>query len=146
MSQWTPKESICAYKESVGIPGSKSYGVDWSDSPDRYLVNEVDVEPVVGMRRLFRFAGYPATQYFILAKQVTHECLLSEGGKGMTYILRQGTNVFAQKGWRLIGSFYGFDLPLQCSNKYTMFSRKVNINRVTVYVYACVFQLCMYWK
>lgn len=141
MSQWTLKETICAYRESVGIPGTKSYGIDWTDSPDRYMINEIDTEPVVGMRRLFRFAGYPATQYFILAREVSHECLLSEGGKGMTYIIRSGTKVFAQKGWRLVGSFYGFDLPLKCSNKYTMFSRKVCMHKYDIDYAFCYMDL-----
>jgi hypothetical protein len=51
MGQWVHKESVCAYRESVGIPGTKSYAVDWSDSPDKYIINDVEVEPVIGMRR-----------------------------------------------------------------------------------------------
>ncbi len=51
MGEWVPKEVLCAYRESVGIPGSKSYGVDWSDSPDRYVISDVEDDPIIGMRR-----------------------------------------------------------------------------------------------
>ena len=50
--------------------------------------------------RLSRFAGYPVTQYFILQREVSHECLLSEGGKGLTYTIKKGTSIFSQKNWK----------------------------------------------
>jgi len=50
--------------------------------------------------RMFRFAGYPATQYYILEKQVYHECLESEGGSGLTAIIESGPLLYAKKHWR----------------------------------------------
>jgi hypothetical protein len=132
MGQWVAKEKICAFRESVGIPGSASFAVDWCDSPDRYFIANVMDEPLLGMRRLSRFAGYPVTQYYILERKVEHECLKSDGGSGMTYLIRKGLNCFARKNWRLCGSFYAFDMELRCSNKYTVYTRNDPFPRMQV--------------
>lgn len=111
MATWVLKEKICAFRESVGIPGAVSFAVDWSDSPDKYIITDVLSEPALGMRRLFRFAGYPATQYYILERKVEHDCLKADGGSGYTYMIKKGEYVFAQKHWRfvcLINLFYIF--------------------------------------
>ena len=50
--------------------------------------------------RMFRFAAYPATQYYILEKKVHHEALEAEGGFGLTYTIEKGPIIFAKLGWR----------------------------------------------
>lgn len=132
MASWVLKEKICAFRESVGIPGSATFAIDWCDSPDRYFVADVMDEPQLGMRRLGRFSGYPVTQYYIIECKVEHECLKSDGGSGMTYLIRKGTNCFARKDWRICGSFYAFDLELPCSNKYTVYTRTDPFPRMQV--------------
>lgn len=49
---------------------------------------------------MFRFAAYPATQFYILEKRVHHQALEAEGGYGMTYTIEPGPIIFAKKGWR----------------------------------------------
>ena len=41
----------------------------------------------------------------------------------MTYILERGPQCFSRKDWKLIGSFYAFDEPLNGSTKYTVYYR-----------------------
>ena len=52
------------------------------------------------VHRLFRFSAYSATQYYILGREITHECLQTEGGVGTTYIIESGPFVRPKKNWR----------------------------------------------
>jgi hypothetical protein len=81
------------------------------------------LEPPLESRRLFRFGGYPVTQYYILERLVHHELLESEGGSGLSCMIVDGSVVFARKNWRIIGSFYGFDHPLTGTQRYTIYTR-----------------------
>jgi hypothetical protein len=87
-STWVPKEKINAYIGADRVAGAAEICVDYCDLPDRYFMT-ADPEPVLGRRRLFRFAGYPATQYYVLECKVYHEALDSEGGSGMTYTIKR---------------------------------------------------------
>ena len=60
------------------IPGAVSFYGDYCDLPDRYFLSTTNTAPV-GTRRLYNFAGYTATQYFILEKLVYCEQLEAEG-------------------------------------------------------------------
>ena len=50
--------------------------------------------------RLYRFGAYASKQYYVLEKRIVHECLESEGGSGVTYMIHTGPAVYAEKGWR----------------------------------------------
>ena len=65
------------FVSSERIPGTKDFGVDFQDSPDRYYMSD-EITPALGLRRLYRFAAYPSVQYFILEKTVVHDSLESE--------------------------------------------------------------------
>lgn len=93
-----------------------------------------DQEVEVGWRILYRFAGYPATQFYILEKRVYHDCLAAEGGSGVTYDVVHGPMVFARKDWRLTGSFFGFDHQLAGSSKFTIYYRDDPFPRVNIAV------------
>ena len=55
------REKIYAYMDTAGIPGSQPLFVDHVDTPDRYFISS-NPYPSPSCRRMFRFAGYPATQ------------------------------------------------------------------------------------
>ena len=75
------------------------------------------------MRRLWQFAAYPVTQYYILERRVIHDCLEAEGGSGMTFTIDHGLSVYAKKHWRITGSFYAFNHQLLGSQLYTVYVR-----------------------
>jgi len=120
LTPWTARESLHSFCAGLNILGSTEYFVDWEDAPDRYCVTRTE-DPRGGWRRLYRFSAYPITQYFLISREVDHEILKSEGGKGQTYVLERGNSVYAYKHWRLALSFYGFDLQLPSANKYTVY-------------------------
>ena len=62
-------------------------------------------------------------QYYVLGREVSHHSLDAEGGRGTTYIIESGSYVKSRKNWRLISSFWAFDFPLRCTNKYTVYRR-----------------------
>lgn len=128
---WLPKETIHAFVGADRIPGVKEISIDYCDLPDRYFLT-TDEEPELGRRRLFRFGAYSATQYYICEKKVFHEALDSEGGSGMTYIILPGPTAFAKKGWRVIGSFFGFDEQLTGSMKVTVYTRTDPFERMLI--------------
>lgn len=130
-SAWVLKETIHAYADSSNIPGVIQFFIDHVDSPDRYFISSSNT-PTVACRRLFRFSAYPATQYYILGREIDHKCLESEGGLGTTYIIESGPYLKPRKHWRLIGSFYGFDQPLTCSNAYTVYIRQDPFPRMMI--------------
>lgn len=99
LTHWVAKESINAYAGVDRIPGLQEFYIDYTDSPDRYFITSNDF-PIVGHRRLYRFAAFPVTQYYILERLVVHECLEADGGEGMTYLIESGPSVFARKDWR----------------------------------------------
>ena len=121
-SSWVYQECIYSFIGADRIPGAIQLHADFQDLPDRYFLS-VTSEPPIGTRRLFHFAGYAATQYFILEKRVQSEQLASEGGFGLTYSIEKGPILAPLFGWRLIGSFYGFDGPLPGSSLYTIYRR-----------------------
>jgi len=120
LTSWSPSEKLYSYCSGINIRGTKEYFVDWQDAPDRYSLN-VDIESSPGWRRMFRFAAYPVTQFYVLMREVRHDILRSEGGTGKTYVLERGPKVYAYKDWRLLCSFYAFDRPLPSSQKYTVY-------------------------
>ena len=121
-SKWIYKETLFPFIGSERIPGTQDFGVDYQDSPDRYFLSD-QLTPELGLRRLYRFAAYPAVQYFILEKTVVHDSLESEGGSGLTCWIERGPLCFTKKGWRIVGSFFAFERELYGSNKYTIYSR-----------------------
>jgi hypothetical protein len=123
-SSWILNEKLHAYLNTSNIPGTIDFHIDHIDSPDRYFISSRAI-PTTACRRLFRFAAYPATQYYILGREVSHECLEAEGGIGTTYIIESGPYVRPRKHWRLIGSFFAFDQPLECTNAYIVYIRQV---------------------
>jgi hypothetical protein len=120
LSKWLGVGMMLAFHGPTGAPGTTQFYVDYADLPDRYFLSSLSV-PALGYRRLFRFAAYSTTQYYILAKRIVHPDL--DGGSGMTYYVEAGPIVQARKHWRLIGSFYGFDAPLPGSTKFTIFRK-----------------------
>lgn len=139
---WLPKEKINAWIGADRIPGAADVCVDYCDLPDRYFLS-AEPEPELGRRRLFRFAGYPATQYYILECKVIHGCLDSEGGSGMTYTIKPGPLTFRKKDWRVIGSFYGFDNPLAGSTLVTVYTRTDPFERMIMAL--APFDKCEEW-
>lgn len=121
-TSWVHQERIHSFIGADRIPGAVHLHVDYQDLPDRYFLN-ASAEASIGTRRLYHFAGYTATQYFILEKMVQSELLASEGGCGLTYTIEKGPILEPLFGWRLIGSFFGFDGPLQGSSLYTVYRR-----------------------
>jgi hypothetical protein len=121
-STWVYKECFFPFISADRIPGVTDFGIDFQDSPDRYFISE-GIAAELGLRRLYRFGAYPATQYFILEKTMVHDSLESEGGSGLTCMIEKGPYVFMKKGWRLAGSFYAFDKELYGSNLYTVYAR-----------------------
>lgn len=122
LSTWVDRETILPYIGSERIPGTGDFSIDYCDGPDRYFINEQET-PDLGRRRLYRFAAYPATQYYILEKRIYHKSLESEGGSGLSYILERGPYCFMKKGWKLIGSFFAFDKELTGSSLFTVYAR-----------------------
>ena len=120
LSDWTLREKIHGFTTATNVPGAQDLAIDWADSPDRYYISK-EIEPAMGWRRLFRFAGYPLTQFYIIEKIVYHDVLEAEGGKGLTADIERGNMVFAKKDWKLKGSFYAFDQPISGTNKYTVY-------------------------
>lgn len=129
VARWLPSETVHAFVGAPGNVGSVDYHIEWTDGPDRYTLNS-SLDARAGWRRLWRFAAYPVTQYFILQRSITHECMGSEGGTGKTYDIVTGSSVFARKHWRLLGSFYAFDLQLPCTNKYTVYTAQEPFHRM----------------
>jgi hypothetical protein len=121
-STWVKQESLNAFIGADRIPGTCDLYSDFCDLPDRYFLSSSQ-DPELGSRRQYRFAAYTATQYFILEKRVFSEQLAAEGGWGLTYTIERGPIVTGLKGWRLIGSFFGFDHQLSGSSKYTIYRR-----------------------
>jgi hypothetical protein len=130
-STWVKRETIHGFVDTMGIPGSLAVYVDHVDTPDRYFISTSPF-PSPSCRRMFRLAGYPATQYFILGREVEHPSLEAEGGRGTTYILQSGSYVTSRKHWRLISSFWAFDAPLRCTNKYTVYQRNDPFPRMVI--------------
>jgi hypothetical protein len=130
-STWVKQEVMYAYIGADRIPGTCDLYSDFCDLPDRYFLSS-DPEPPIGSRRLYRFAAYTATQYFILEKRVFSEQLSAEGGYGMTYTIERGPLLTGLHGWRLIGSFFGFDHQLTGSSKYTIYRRADPFPRMLV--------------
>lgn len=58
------------------------------------------LDPTHGWRRLWRFAAYPVTQYYILERRVEHDVFKEDLGYGYTYELARGPNIYAEKKWR----------------------------------------------
>lgn len=130
-SKWVYRETIHAYIGADRIPGTCDYSVDFQDSPDRYYFSNQPV-PDLGLRRLYRFAGYPVTQYFILEKTVIHDALESEGGSGLTVQIERGPFCFMKKGWKITSSFFAFDKELYGSNQYSVYTRNDPFPRMNV--------------
>jgi hypothetical protein len=102
MATWILKETLNAYVSPDRIPGTSDFHVDFCDLPDRYFISS-SPDPPFGSRRMYRFAAYSATQYYILEKHVYHEALDAEGGYGYSYLIVKGPVVFCKKNWRVIG-------------------------------------------
>jgi len=130
-STWVPREKIYAFREPMGVPGAVAMFVDHVDTPDRYFLS-TNPFPSPSCRRLYRFAGYPATQYYVLGREVAHASLEAEGGRGTTYIMESGSYVKSRKDWRLICSFWAFDQPLTCCQKYVVYHRNDPFPRMVV--------------
>jgi hypothetical protein len=122
-----------AYIGSERIPGTSDFSIDYCDGPDRYFISE-DAVPEMGRRRLYRFAAYPSTQYYILEKRIYHESLESEGGSGLSYQIVRGPFCFMRKGWKLAGSFFAFDKELSGSSLFTVYSREDPFPRIQIAV------------
>ena len=97
LSDWTLRETFEGYTTATNVPGAQDFAIDWADSPDRYWISR-EIEPAMGWRRMFRFAGYPLTQYYIMEKLVFHDCLEAEGGRALTCDLERGNKCFVRKG------------------------------------------------
>ncbi len=130
-STWVYRETLNGYIGADRIPGTCNLCVDFQDSPDRYYISALP-EPDLGLRRLYRFAGYPTTQYFILEKVVVSDALESEGGSGLTVRIEKGPYLFMYKGWKLVGSFFAFDYELYGSNQYSVYTRDDPFPRINV--------------
>jgi hypothetical protein len=130
-STWVLQEKLHAFFGADRIPGATDLFSDYCDLPDRYFISS-DPEPPIGSRRLYRFAGYAATQYFILEKKVFSEELAAEGGFGLTYTIEPGPMVTGLTGWRILGSFYGFNEKLDGSSCFTVYRRSDPFPRVLI--------------
>lgn len=132
LTTWVYKETINGFFGVKGNPGTQEYFIDFIDSPDRYFISDNIEEPTYGCRRLWRFSAYPASQFYILEKMIYHDCLEAEGGYGLTYLIEAGPYVYAKNGWRLIGSFFGFDRDIPCGNLYTVYERQDPFPRMII--------------
>jgi hypothetical protein len=56
-SKWIFKERLFPFIGADRIPGTKDFGIDYQDSPDRYFLSD-QLTPELGLRRLYRFAAY----------------------------------------------------------------------------------------
>jgi hypothetical protein len=130
-STWVYRSTVNGYIGADRIPGALDLYVDFQDSPDRYYIS-LSPTADLGLRRLYRFAGYPVTQYFILEKVVISDALESEGGSGLTVRIEKGPFCYMRKGWKIAGSFFAFDKELYGSNKYTVYSREDPFHRINV--------------
>ena len=133
LADWVDREIVHAFIGSDRIPGTLDFSIDYCDGPDRYFISG-DPSPEVGRRRLYRFAAYPSTQYYILEKRIYHESLESEGGSGLSYKLFKGNWCFMPKGWKIIGSFFAFDKELMGSSLFTVYSREDPFPRLQIAV------------
>jgi hypothetical protein len=131
MTKWNFVTKVLSYGSPMGIPGASTFFIDYTDFPDRYFITNSGT-PSLGNRRLYQFAAYSATQYYILEKNISHETLDAEGGSGFTYYIEAGPIVYAKKGWRIIGSFYGFDHQMTSSSQYTIYRRTDPFPRVVI--------------
>jgi hypothetical protein len=122
LSKWLQIEELDAFFSPMGVPGSCQFYIDYCDFPDRYFISS-NPDPDVGQRRLYRFAAYSTTQFYVLEKKVYHQALDADGGSGYTYTIEAGPKVFTRKDWRIIGSFYGFDQQLPGSSLYKIYRR-----------------------
>ena len=50
--------------------------------------------------RMYRFAAYPVTQYYVIGREIRDDSLESEGGSGTTYIIQSGPVIKPTKDWR----------------------------------------------
>ena len=132
-AEWVDKEVVIGFIGSDRIPGTFDYSIDYCDGPDRYFMSK-DPVPDLGRRRLYRFAAYPATQYSLLEKRFFHETLESEGGSGLSYRIEKGPWCFMPKGWKIIGSFFAFDMELVGSSLFTIYSREDPFQRIQIAV------------
>lgn len=130
-STWVYRNTVNGYIGADRIPGTIDLSVDFQDSPDRYYISQ-GLTPDLGLRRLYRFAGYPMTQYFILESTVISDALESEGGSGLTVRIEKGPFCYMRKGWKLSGSFFAFDRELYGSNKYTVYCREDPFHRINI--------------
>lgn len=131
LSSWVEKEKVLAYIGPDRIPGTTAFYVDYCDLPDRYFISHSS-DAILGRRRLYRLAAYASVQYFVLEKRVFHELLAEEGGYGTTYQIVEGPIPFAQYGWRVIGSFYGFTHQLPSTSRYTVYQRQDPFPRMLI--------------
>lgn len=128
---WTKVETVNAFSGALGTLGAVDWFVDWTDGPDRYLLSS-NLDPTHGWRRLWRFGAYSATQYYILERRIESSLFDCDLGWADTYNIVRGSTVYAEKHWRLIGSFYAFDLELPCTNKYTVYTREDPFRRIII--------------
>lgn len=131
LTVWIRKESLNAYITAERIPGCAPVCADFCDSPDRYFISLKDTADM-GFRRMYRFGGYPTTQYYVLESRVVQDCLEAEGGAGMTYIIEYGPSCYAKKGWKISSSFLAFDYQLTGSNLYTVYMRNDPFPRMMI--------------
>ena len=90
-SHWQLRDTIHAL--SSLIPGSAEYFIEYTDSPDRYLLSEDSSTPVIGWRRLYRLIAFPAPQYYILSCDYFDE---------ETYLICRGSEVTLHSNWRYV--------------------------------------------
>jgi hypothetical protein len=79
LSMWIEKGRFHSLQSQ--IPGTREYYVDYADSPDRYLISDDISGTISGWRRLYRFLGFPVTQYYILEGEChgNKTCLITSG-------------------------------------------------------------------
>jgi hypothetical protein len=121
-SKWVEVTRLPVFHGVAGVQGAVLCYVDYQDFPDRYFLS-FDEHAAIGCRRTFQFGAYSATQYYIIEKQVEHELLDSEGGKGISCTVAVGPICYARKDYNLVGSFFGFHAQLPGSSKYTVYQR-----------------------
>jgi len=131
MARWITVDKLNAFLGPMGVPGSCEFYVDYCDFPDRYFISSSS-DPAAGQRRLYRFAAYSATQYYVLEKQVFHQALDAEGGSGYSYTIEAGPLLYTRKDWRVICSFYGFDHQLSGTSQYTIYRREDPFPRMII--------------
>ena len=105
MTEWSPNHARTPLETSLTgfwampepTPGSTPFSVDWTSSPDRYVLSRRHL-PELSWLRCFRFLAYAAHKFHV------YEC-----ARPQCYRVERDHYVMVEEGWRLLFAFYAFE-------------------------------------